>query len=107
MTISEAIQKAIEGGYKDPVLFSEPLVLHRKFGVETATRMTRAYIFSQPGFWIALGKGLGWGKLEMSKTCLCLGKCEEDIWLWQLKWHNFVDYLIEGKTAEDFFKSLS
>jgi len=31
-------------------------------------------------------------------------KNDKKTYYWEVKWHNFIDYLSEGKTAEEFFK---
>ena len=47
--------------------------------------------------WIDAGKAMGWGKNSD-------GVIVYRDWLKQ--WHNFIDHLAEGKTAEDFFANL-
>lgn len=110
MTIEQAIEKAIEGGFNDDAIFTEPLVLHRRFGVETAAKMTRAYIFSLPLFWQSLGKAMGWSESPQAhrglyhKDAYGYHQWTEPQYIAEM--HRFIDHLAEGKDAESFFETL-
>lgn len=84
---------------------------------------------SDPLFWQSLGKVMGWEKCDRcgfpreehlgGKMILCVApKGVEGITTtadlktfrrrnWYDQWHKFIDSLAEGKTAEDYFKSLN
>ena len=52
-----------------------------------------------PNFWQCLGKVVGWEDSELFDN-------DGNIQIWKLEWHNFIDHLADGKSAEDYFKSL-
>lgn len=87
MTVQQAIEKAIEGGWdksQNEKLF--PFV-----------RDT----WSDPLFWQSLGKALGWNETHTD------GKKKWLEWhKWKFEWHRFLDFLAEGKSAEEFFATL-
>lgn len=56
--------------------------------------------FMSPLFWMALGKSLGWTGLYKDYDRITKAKN------WLNIWHDFIDHLSNGGTAEDFFKSL-
>lgn len=105
MTIQQAIEKAIEGGYPKPGNFTgtyeSPYTSH----------------FLNPLFWQSLGKSMGWEKATCEHHGNCIdgrsgihcreweeNNCIEKKWLEH--WHRFIDHLAEGKDAESFFDSL-
>jgi len=53
--------------------------------------------FLESAFWRSLGKELGW--LNNPEPTLPGG--------WKWYWHRFIDHLAEGKTAQNFFSSLT
>lgn len=70
-----------------------------------------------PAFWQCLGKGLGWGSFYDDEgmprisvqgwypdTHIFSSGTDES--MWQAYIHRFIDTLIEGKSAEDFFKGV-
>ena len=60
-----------------------------------------------PGFWSALGKAEGWKPTGLFRTCLCKETHgAHEVGQWEMKWHRFIDHLIEGKNADSFFKGL-
>lgn len=124
MNISQAIEKAVEGGFRAGLLTDEQ---HpgEPFPYEVA--------FLSPLFWQSLGKAMGWGGMgfdedegkEVWCDALRCPKCGE--WLtgdrlecseeheydgsdvqteWLYQWHRFIDHLAEGKDAESYFESL-
>lgn len=112
MTVQQAIEKAIEGGWNK--VQNEKLF---PFVRDT---------WSDPIFWKSLGKALGWGyecfncgyeisqhiRLDKSLTtswgngfpCGGVSNFRSNDYLQH--WHRFIDHLIEGGTAESFFAEL-
>mgnify|MGYP000861035435 CR=1 FL=1 len=99
MTIQQAIEKAIEGGWDKT---------RALFGLNNASySMEKVYL--DPEFWQALGKSMGWWEQRDGNDC---GGCEtcdrtfnhsKDYILY---WHRFIDHLADGGTIEEFFESL-
>jgi len=74
-----------------------------------------------PLFWQALGRALGW---ENYRCVFCATKsdtnlnssthCDNGYWhgmkawqnVWLYHWHRYIDWLAEGKPADEFFKEL-
>ena len=100
MTIQQAIEKAIEGGYKGNKEFLLKLPEYAK-----------SQIWLDPLFWQSLGKAMGWCEYAV---CIHDGKMncfEKNHWAgymgeWKWHWHRFIDHLAEGKDAESFFETL-
>lgn len=114
MTIKQAIQKAIEGGWsREAVKGTEDWYFND--------------IFLDPLFWKSLGKAMGWNEHEITikvpaQTVHRIRRDRsggEDIeWpahsrkrkvmtkKWLKEWHRFIDHLADGGTAESFFKYL-
>lgn len=93
MTIQQAIEKAIEGGYKGNKEFLLKLPEYAK-----------SQIWLDPLFWQSLGKAMGWngdGPFESTFEILVNDKPK-----WNHEWHRFINTLSEGKSADDFFKEL-
>ena len=92
MTIQEAIDKAIEGGYPQERLAD--LALH-----------VQAQYFLETTFWEALVRALGVeGDFEYIQ--LSRGeprKMREPMWLYY--WHRFHSHLVAGKTPASFFET--
>lgn len=78
-------------------------------------------LLSDKDFWIALGKGMGWGQgfnKEIMKVCDKCGieKCgrgyfcgnKDNRWIeaYRFHWHQFIDHLASGETPESYFKEL-
>ncbi len=76
-------------------------------------------VFTDPLFWQALGKALGWeldgeycksgcgcvrGDGNLHDGALCSWEHRESEW--KINWHNFIDHLAEGGTPDSFFKAL-
>ena len=65
--------------------------------------------FLDPLFWQALGHELGWNHELMTVHAVENGRptvVTRAGQHWLSHWHRFLDFLAEGKTAEDFFESL-
>lgn len=113
--MKEAIQKAIEGGYKVSGYGGNTLL-----GVYDSKNVSWQFITTQPLFWQSLGKALGWKfslyhrwvnqkctdcKADMKDTPLrdtCFSRSPE----WKYHWHRFINHLAEGKEVDEFFKEL-
>lgn len=129
MTIQQAIEKAIEGGYmkaKDyfgyipsvvkEVHYNKPEKLHQghnffertsgSFHFGSAKKYSFSIsvneIFLDPLFWKSLGKAMEW-----ENNVYVEGKGIRDVKEWKQQWHRFIDHLAEGKDAESFFESLT
>jgi hypothetical protein len=99
MTIQKAITKAEKAGWV-------------AVGVYKATGFNewgRAFlltcVFTDPGFWQALGIALGW---ENEETCPTCGYLSAENWgkRWKAEMHRFIDHLADGKDAKSFFETL-
>jgi len=90
MTIQEAINKAIEGGY--PKERIDDLSLH-----------VQAQYFLETSFWEALVRALGvegdFEYIQLSRDVP--RKIRQPIWLYY--WHRFNSHLVAGNTPESFF----
>jgi hypothetical protein len=108
MTLQEAMNKAVEGGYH----------LHGSDRMDTddagANREGSAWIRTEdaptcvvgvqeplldPHFWRALGLALGWHE-GVATQCLIYEQ-----W-WRQPWHRFIDHLADGHTPEAFFERM-
>ena len=93
MTIQEAIDKAIEGGY--PKERVADLAVH-----------VQAQYFLETTFWEALVRALGvegdFEYIQLSSNAP--RKMRQPMWLYY--WHRFHSHLVAGKTPESFFANL-
>ena len=121
MTIQQAIEKAIEGGYD--VQFSEAAGLPTVY-VKDGYQVDVAVILLDPLFWQSLGKAMGWENCERCEKpfekhqgYLCVIQLKEgqvttaDVKTfrdqnWKVQWHRFIDHLADGGSAESFFENL-
>jgi hypothetical protein len=105
MTIQEAMQKAVEGGYhlhgadgRD----TDDAGAHRACSAWTCHDTDSTWVASvkeallDPHFWRALGLALGW-HTGVATQCLIYHQ-----W-WRQPWHRFIDHLADGHTPEAFF----
>jgi len=81
MTIEQAIQKALDGGWN---------------GHQSWIKNPSA-VFLDPLFWRSLGKAMGWCTEEVARYGL-IG--------YVAYWHRFIDHLASGKDANSFFEEL-
>lgn len=105
MTIKQFIEKAIEGGY----LFK---IGGRKI-LPNASHLSAIpfeIIALDPLAWQAVGKVEKW---EMEATVVrwlrqSSGELEKNVigYQWENKWHDMIDALAEGKSLEDYIKTL-
>ena len=101
MTIEEAIQRAIEGGW-----YAQPGTFYRPKGYpHTANEMNLSSIFLDPLFWQALGKAMRWKTIADIGRGPHIRSDTQPEWLYH--WHSFIDHLAEGKSAESFFQELT
>lgn len=84
--MKEAITKALEGGYS-------------YYPKNSDQQDTNCRLWSDPLFWQALGKSLGWENQDVVTT-------SAEYREWQGQWHRFIDHLGEGKDPEEFFTNL-
>jgi hypothetical protein len=93
MTIQEAINKAIEGGYPPERIadLSVPV---------------QAQCFLETTFWEALVRALGiegdFEYIQLSRDAP--RKIRQPMWLYY--WHRFTSHLVAGNTPESFFATL-
>lgn len=106
MTIQQATQKAIEGGWKgvDATIVEGQVYTFGKRIVEPEALL-------DPLFWQSLGKAMGWGTgCNICSGDECINPKEHltknHKYPWQIEWHRFIDHLAEGKSIELFFAEL-
>ena len=93
-SIEVAITRAIDGGYRP---YNDRNAYHLR---DTLEHQPNNSFCLDPKFWECLGKSEGWeGKTNEYMTVKFLE-------IWQYRMHSFIDALIEGKTAEEYFKSI-
>jgi hypothetical protein len=105
MTIQEAMNKAVEGGYHlhgsdgidtdDASANSECSAWTSKENDSTGVASVKAS-WLDPHFWRAVGLALGW-HAGVAMQCLVYEQ-----W-WRQPWHRFIDHLADGYTPEAFF----
>lgn len=104
MTIQQAIEKAVEGGYHRGQIGTSPIVeINCDFAI-TETKGERnhyglAWVWLDPLFWQSLGKAMGWTGKAFYEDGMTLKT-------WKREWHRFIDKLADGGTAEQFFEEL-
>ena len=86
MTIKQFVEKAIEGGFEE-----------RMWGMGNCSQCSD--IFLDPKAWEAVSKVEGWGGAKNLDT-------DEYTPYWQNRMRGMIDALIEGKTIEEFLKTL-
>lgn len=107
MKLQEAIQKAIEGGFKTPWVQNGVFEKDEIYG--DIIQVEAGGFLLDPLFWQSLGKSLGWGDIDHCPVCDehdhhwnkeigCAG--------WLHHWHRFINHLSEGKTIESYFETL-
>jgi hypothetical protein len=100
--MKEAIQKAIEGGWKPK---GQKSMAKYDLGLQKQAAVNRSKFWERycldPLFWQALGKAMGDGNMD----CNPYGQ-DFPMKLWQYNWHSFIDHLAKGKSADEFFKEL-
>ena len=119
MTITEALDTAVAGGYHmhgSDGMATTYVGASRKFSAWTRHDNDSSFLvpveetFLDPRFWQALGRALGWqASCELSISCrqgheeAC--RCRGFYWMYQ--WHCFIQAIAEGNTPDVFFAHLS
>lgn len=107
MTIKQFIEKAIEGGWEkenEPQLDINNDGCWVDFENPDDTRVLhQSDIFLDPKSWQAVGKVEGW-EIGVNFPILDMYRDPQDEW--QFKMHQMIDALAEGKTIEEFLKTL-
>jgi len=119
MTIPEALEKAVEGGYHiygSDGMDTEYDGANSAYSVWTRKDNESSFIvftketFLDPRFWQALGRALGWSeRCDLSITCVhgheeCR-QCQGYYWMFQ--WHCFIQALADGNPPDAFFAPLT
>ncbi len=89
MTIKQAIEKAIEGGYSNK---------DQEGWFIKLPEYAKCQIWLDLLFWQSLGKAMGWEGEDMYLTLPMDAHVAY--------WHRLIDHLAEGKTIEQFFAKL-
>lgn len=87
MTIETAIQKSIEGGWQKDIALDNRDKLQMELN-----EASNGYLLD-PLFWQSLQKGAGWEGTNPYGT-------------WKELWHRLIDWLIAGRSIEQFFAGL-
>ena len=118
MTIQEAVNKAVEGGYHIHGTDGMATVYtgaNSQYSAWTRTDNHSSFLipveetFLDPAFWRALGRTLGWEEAcDLAITCVhgheeCR-RCHGYYWMYQ--WHCFIQHIADGQTPVAFFASL-
>jgi hypothetical protein len=114
----EAIEKAIEGGWKyngkkvRRVTLDDPTRAPETFTVEIGDNeleyckyMMWQAIALDPSFWQSLGKALGWPEYEETGSWSYDGNEERD-WTWRVRAHRFYDLILTGGDTDAFWKEI-
>jgi hypothetical protein len=118
MTIQEALDKAVEGGYHiggtdgSETSYSGA---NSDYSAWTWKKNHSTFIvptpetFLDPAFWHALGRVLGWNQAVRTVHAVDHGRPTRLTRAgqpWLSYWHRFIDHLAEGNTAASFFDRL-
>ena len=118
MTITEALHHATQGGYHIQAFDGMDTAYagaNSEYSVWTRNDNDSSFIvpvadsFLDPHFWQALGRRSGWDQavktvqtVENGRATLVTRTGAD----WVSSWHQFIDCLVAGQTAEDFFASV-
>ena len=118
MTINEALNAAVAGGYH--VEESDGIATcfsgaNSEYSLWTRTDNHSSFMipvyetFLDPAFWQALGRALGWdAPCALAITCVA-GQAEGRRGhgaYWMYQWHCFIQQIAQGNSPEAFFASL-
>ena len=101
MTVQEAIEKSIEGGFN----YEKNQDGFIPFKIDVVQNYEKIWL--DPSFWSSLGKAMGEENYEVAAY-----KHKEEnedipmIPMWLGKWHNFIDSLAEGGSIVEYFDEL-
>lgn len=126
MTLKQAIEKAIEGGWKlkhyekyeqkpkflvaerkangsvlyNPYWFEMHIITtYRDNKPLTQIEMVRIeLVLLDPSFWQSLGKAMGWGEEKKVGMNWVYG--------YIYHWHSLIDHLVDGESIESYFEKL-
>ena len=118
MTIAEALQKAVAGGYHihgSDGMGTTYAGASRQFSAWTRHDNDSSFLipveetFLDPRFWQALGRALGWQEACTLSISYEQGhaecrRCQGYYWMYQ--WHCFIQAIADGNTPEVFFAHL-
>jgi hypothetical protein len=118
MSIPEAIQTAIAGGYHIPGSdggVTSYSGANNEFSAWTRTDNQSSFLvpvqetFLDPAFWRALGRVLGWDTpCDLTITCthgdVECQRCHGSSWMYH--WHCFIQHLANGHPPDAFFARL-
>jgi hypothetical protein len=118
MTIQEAINAAVAGGYHLHGTDGVATVYtgaNNEYSAWTRTDNHSSFLipvqetFLDPAFWHALGRALDWeAACDLAITCghghEACRRCHGSYWMYQ--WHCFIQHLADGQPPEAFFASL-
>lgn len=105
MYTQQAIEKAIEGGWKNKPALQ---YVDARFPIKSDI-VTLDCTLLDPQFWMALGKAENWSTTNVYQTFFWKdkkGSTSGSIPEWQAYWHRFIEALAAGESAESFFESL-
>ena len=96
MTVQEAIEKSIEGGYVPFHVEEDACEMEGK---------EIAHAIMDISFWQSLGKVMGWNLKKWTDDIP--GKQPEILTPdWLVEWHRFIDHISQGKSIEEYFEKL-
>ena len=118
MTIQEAMNKAVEGGYHidgSDGIETSYIGANDEYSAWTRTDNDSSFMVPveetllDPRFWQALGRTLGWSE-GCDLVIICVHGEEECQhcrgYYWMYQWHRFIQALAHGNTLEAFFARL-
>src|SRR5262249_33257343 len=119
MTIQEAMDKAVAGGYhidsSDGVDIgfigaNDEYSAWTRTDTESSFMVPMEETLLDPRFWQALGRILGWSEV-CDLVIICVHGAEECQscrgYYWMFQWHRFIQALAHGNTPEAFFERLT
>lgn len=108
--MKQAIEKAIEGGWKSKINLNGIPLTNKNWEAQMVMAGGFAIAwFLDPLFWQALGKSIGWDKINEQKaqTISKSGGISSNFGYHTLhQWYRFIDHLSKGKDTESFFNEL-
>jgi hypothetical protein len=118
MSIQEAVNKAVEGGYHlygadgmdtTYVGANSELSAWTRRDNDSSFMIPTEETFLDPRFWQALGHALGWSE-ACDLAITCVHGCEEcqqrHGYYWMYQWHFFIQVIADGSTTDAFFAQL-
>lgn len=108
MKITEAIEKAIEGGWGGNDIGGGTWSGCKVYTPEEWAEKYLGYILINPIFWQCLGKAMGWEERYANFTCPDNGYgCGMNtLHGWRREWHSLIDHLASGGSVEEWFGKL-